>query len=331
MNIQKNISLNLYTTFKTGGIAEYFCEIKTREELLECFKWIKEEKLEYFFLGNGSNLLVNDRGFSGVVVKMNNTAVEWNEDVSTTGAGIMLANLILEAKKRSLGGLERCFGIPATLGGAVRNSAGAYGTQLSSFIESVEIFDTEKGEFLNISNKDCGFSYHQSVFQERPNWLIWQIQMKWQEKDAGAIESETEKYLDLRKQNQPLEKPSAGSFFRNPSIAFLEKSKKNNLIDLFVKNEMKRFPKEDKESQEKEIREKCSQSESLPAAFLIDATGLKGRSVGGAQVSEKHANFIVNTGNAKTEDVIILGSVVKQKVRSKFSVQLFEEVEYVGF
>lgn len=331
MNIQKNIPLANYTTFKTGGSAEFFCEIETKEDLAECFDWIKKEKLDFFCLGNGSNLLINDHGFHGAVLKIIDQESDWEDTKSISGSGIVLAGLITEARKRNLGGLEWAFGIPATLGGAVRNNAGAYGSEMANFVETVEVFDIKKAEFISIARKDCGFSYHLSVFKDKPLWLIWRVGLRWIEKDAEAINSEIQKYLTLRKEKQPLDKPSAGSFFRNPSVSNLEKNKRDQLVDLFVRRELSKSEGQDKEKLEKDIRAKVNQNETLPAAFLIEETGLKGREVGGAQVSNKHANFIINTSKAKTEDVIILASMVKQKVRSKFGVQLFEEVEYVGF
>lgn len=332
MNIQKNIPLAGYTTFKTGGSADYFCEIRTKEDLVECFDWIKKDKLPYFCLGNGSNLLINDQGFRGVVLKMVNDHIEWDGKRCVAGAGITLANLINEAKKRNLGGLERCFGIPASLGGGIRNNAGAYGSELATYLESVEIFDIKTGKFETVSKDKFGFSYHKSIFLTKPDWIVWQATLVWEDRDIDGINAEIKKFLNFRSERQPLEKPSAGSFFRNPSLTTLNKTKRDELVELYTKKELsKEKDEENKNRRKKEVEDFVTKTETLPAGFFIEQTGLKGREVGGAQVSTKHANFLVNKGNAKTEDVIILASMVKQKVRAKFGVQLFEEVEYVGF
>jgi UDP-N-acetylmuramate dehydrogenase len=332
MNIQKNIALSQHTTFKTGGMADFFCEIKTKDDLLEVFRWIRKDGLKYFALGNGSNLLVNDAGFRGVAVKPANDSIVWKSSQSVTGAGVLLPALIMEAKKYQLGGMEWAFGIPATLGGAVRNNAGAFGSDMSKIVEAVEIFDSSSMKFKVIKNKECSFSYHRSVFQDQPTWLIWEVTLEWEKKNQDLIDQAMQKFLNQRKNRQPLERPSAGSYFRNPSLAHLEKNKKEEMINTFVEVELaKCAPDQDKFIAEKETRTRVEQADTLPAAYLIEATGLKGRTIGGAQVSEKHANFIINTGGAKTEDVVILASMVKQKVRNKFGVQLHEEVEYVGF
>lgn len=288
MDIQTNISLKEYTTFKTGGAARYFCEVNTKKELADCISWTKEEKANFFCLGGGSNLLINDLGFNGLVIKVANSQVRWEGDASLCGAGVLLTHLIDEAKTRGLGGLEWIYGVPATLGGATRNNAGAFGSSISSFIETVEVYDTEKNNFIVLPKDKCGFSYHKSVFHEKPGWIIWEIILTWEKEDGSIIKEKINDFFGRRKMKQPLEYPSAGSFFRNPS-------------------------------------------ETRSAGRLIEEAGLKGRRIGGAQVSDKHANFIINTGNAKTEDIVMLASIIKQKVRTRFKIQLHEEVEYVGF
>lgn len=331
MNIQKNVPLAPYTTFKTGGPAKYFCEVNTKNELTGCVTWAKNEKIDFFCLGGGSNLLINDLGFDGLIIKVTNNQIRWEENVSFCGAGVPLAQIINEAKARDLGGMEWAYGIPATLGGATRNNAGAFGSNMGKHIESVEFYDSEKGEFIVLTKKDCLFSYRDSIFHDKPGWIIWEIKICWEKKSKEFCEEEVNKFLEQRKSKQPLEFPSAGSFFRNPSIDRLPEIEKNKLIDAFVKNELEKTDSKEIKDAEKRIREKITQDKSLPAGYLIEKTYLKGKSIGGAQVSDKHANFIVNKGGAKTEDVVILASIIKQKVRTKFGVQLHEEVEYVGF
>ena len=155
-------------------------------------------------------------------------------------------------------------------------------------VVEVEIFDLKKERFVSLKKDDCRFSYHRSIFHEKPDWIIWEIKLEWMLTDKKIIQDKINDYLARRKEKQPLEYPSAGSFFRNPD-------------------------------------------EKTPAGLLIEKAGLKGKGIGGARVSKKHANFIINTGNATTEDIAILASIIKQKVRTKFGVQLHEEVEYVGF
>jgi UDP-N-acetylmuramate dehydrogenase len=270
-------------------------------------------------------------GFDGLVIKITNSRIEWEDNVSSCGAGVFLTQLINEAKARGLGGMEWAYGIPATLGGATRNNVGAFGSNMSKHICSVEFYDSEKGEFTVLPINDCLFSYRNSVFHYKRQWIIWETKINWDNKPKEICEEEIRKFVEQRKSKQPLEFPSAGSFFRNPSIDNLHGPEKTRLVEAFVKNELTKLNKEEIKSAEKKIREKIFQDNALPAGYFIERAYLKGRSIGGAQVSNKHANFIVNTGGAKTEDIVMLASIIKQKVRSKFGVQLHEEIEYVGF
>ena len=325
MDLKKNVSLSPLTTFKIGGACDYFCEIKSKKDLLECFSWFKKEGIRFFCLGGGSNILVNDKGFAGAVIKIAQGKSKWIDHSSIVSAGKTLANLINEAKERNLAGLEWAFGIPATFGGAIKNNAGAFGFNISENIEWVDVFDSQKLNFERIAAKDCLFSYRNSVFQQRKDWIIWEAKVNWKEKNKKDIAKEIEYYLEKRRGKQPLSQPSAGSFFKNVSLLNISSGKVNDLVEKFVREEIKKGTKRE------EIEEKIRKNGSLPAAFFIEKAGLKGRKIGGAQVSPKHANFIINVDNAKAEDVIILASIIKQKVRNIFGVQLQEEVEYVGF
>lgn len=332
MLIEPDISLKNYTSFKIGGVARYFCNILTREDLLECFKWIRGKKIKYFILGGGSNLLVSDSGFRGIVLKINNRDITWLNDICSAEAGVFLAGLINEACSRNLGGMEWAYGIPATLGGAVYNNAGAFGSNMAFHVKNVEVFDIQKGKFRNFPTEKCAFGYRKSIFQGEKHWLIWRIGLSWIPKNSRQIQEEINFFLEKRKNNQPLGIPSAGSFFRNPDISGLKKEKITPLIEDFVVSQLAKFQKDKNRLMiEKEIRDKIKRDQSLPAGYLIEKVGLKGKKIGGAQISPKHANFIVNTGQAKAEDVVTLASIIKQKVRNKFGVQLREEVEYVGF
>jgi len=335
MIIRKNIPLAPYTTFKTGGVAKFFCEIRTSEDLTESLRLAKKEKLKIFILGGGSNLLINDGGFNGLVIRLVNNSVEWKDTACLAEAGIRLNDLISSAKEKNRGGMEWAYGIPATLGGAARNNAGAFGCEFSNQIDSVRVFDLKKEDFITVEKKDCDYSYRHSVFQKNPDWIIWQVSLAWEKCPKEQIEKNILSYLKKRKESQPLEYPSAGSFFRNPPISHLEKDKKNQIVNRFIQDELKKTGKKensrDFQKAETELREKINKSGTLPAGYFIEKAGLKGRAIGGVLVSNKHANFIINTGNAKTEDIAILASIIKQKVRTKFGIQLHEEVEYVGF
>ena len=332
LQIQRNIPLKNYTSFKIGGLADFFCEIYTKEDLGDCFHYVKNKKLPFFYLGNGSNLLVNDLGFRGIVLKLCNKKVAWQKNCSTAEVGILLSELINSACARGWGGLEWAYGIRATLGGAIRNNAGAFGSAMSDSVVAVEIFDIAKEKFFTLPNKKCKFSYHKSIFHQKPGWIIWQAILDWRKTNRETVHNKINSRLKERVDKQPLEYPSAGSFFRNPSIKNLKKAKKKLIIENFIKKELSKAKRgENLKELAVKIKIRIDSSNSLPAGYFIERAGLKGKRIGGAEISKKHANFIVNTGKAKAEDIIILASIVKQKVRQKFGVQLREEVEYVGF
>jgi len=326
MEIEKKASLSLFTTIKTGGLCDYLIRIKTKEDLLAAFDFINKEKLNFFCLGGGSNLLINDAGFKGVVLKMENNQVFFQNDFSVAESGILITELIILAKSKNLGGLEWAFPVPATLGGALRNNLGAFSFDLSKIVEEITFFDWKKNVFSTLKGTDCLFSYRKSIFSDHPNWVIFSAKIRWTKMDRKKIELELIHFLNKRRSKQPLEYPSSGSFFRNPSIENLSKEKKAKLINDFILS--KNIASGDEAlALEKDIWER----QTLPAGYFIERLNLKGKKIGGAQISEKHANFLINYNNAKTEDIIILSSVIKEKVRNRFDIQLHEEVQYIGF
>jgi UDP-N-acetylmuramate dehydrogenase len=318
MNIQENIPLAPYTTFKIGGSARFFVEAKSEEEILEALKFAKEKSLPVFVLGGGSNVLVSDKGFDGIVIKILNTKYEIQDSTIECGAGCLLSKIVSESVKAGLTGLEWAAGIPGTIGGAVRGNAGAYGNSMNEIIESVKVIEITnsksdalnnfKYKILNLKTRDCEFDYRDSAFKRNPNLIILSAKLKLKKGDKAESEEKIKKILAKRKEKQPMDFPSPGSFFKNPII------KDKKLIQQF----------------ETDTGQKIKDNK-IPAPWLIEEAGLKGKKIGGAMVSEKHANFIVNTGNATAEEVIMLAAIIKTRVRNKFGIQLQEEVQMVGF
>lgn len=255
MKFQKNISLKKYTAFKIGGTARYFFKAKNRSDLLKAVKEAQKRNLRFFILGGGSNLLVADEGFNGLVIK--------------TG------------KPLSLYGLDWAAGIPGTVEGAVCGNAGAFSKSMADEVRSVEVFDVKTGKVRILKNKDCQFGYRTSIFKKKKNLIILSVKLKtWKRNNQEA-----ERYLEWRKKNQPLSLPSAGSVFKNPP--------------------------------------------GFSAGELIEKCGLKGKKIGGAEISKVHANFIVNSGEAAAKDVLSLIKLVKKAVKNKFNVKLEEEIVFL--
>jgi len=306
MQIQKNIPLAKYTTFKIGGPAKFFVEVKEGSELPKSIHWAEENHQKIFTLSGGSNLLVSDQGFSG----LDNTDLSISDDTVTAGAGWNLKKLIEKCWEEDLVGMKNLYGIYGSLGGALRGNAGAFGSEISDFVESLEVFDTKDKQTKILDKKDCGFVYRGSIIKDNPNLIILSATLKLTKQNPDQEKTEAKEIFIKRCSSQDT-LPSAGCIFKNIKDERFEEFVQDNpnikLPDIFIERE------------------------SIPAAWLIEETSIKGKQIGGAKISDKHANFIVNTGGATAEQVLELISLIKMKVRNQFKVQLSEEIELVGF
>jgi UDP-N-acetylmuramate dehydrogenase len=305
MQIQENIILAPYTTFKIGGPAQYFCLAKSITDVQEAVSFAKEKNLKIFVFGGGSNLLITDAGIKGLVMKLDLQKLEFDENKVLVGAGVNLAYLLNQSLDKHLTGLEFAAGIPGTVGGAVRGNAGTYGQAMGDVVQSIQYLDDDY-QLQKMLASEADFAYRHSLFKEK-NYLILEVELKLQTGDIEVAKNLVKERLAYRQNTQPND-PSAGCIFKN--VAFEENEAsvlrdKGIEIDKFLANK------------------------KIPAAYLIEKAGLKGKTIGGAQVSEKHANYIINTGQAKAEDVLILTSFIKQQIRDKYGIQLVEEVQFV--
>ena len=278
--------MSRHTTFRVGGPAKLMALPKTEEETVAAVRLARELEVRPVFVGNGSNLLVDDAGLDAFVVKMTPGLSWWRTEgtVLTAGSGILLGSLANEAARHGLTGLEFAHGIPGSLGGAVTMNAGAYDGEMRQVVISVRVLD-HRGEIAEIPAEQCEFSYRHSAFSGGER-LILSAALQLAEGDQTAIRGRMEELMARRKAKQPLEYPSAGSTFKRPEGHF--------------------------------------------AAALIDRCGLKGLTVGGAQVSEKHAGFIINTGGATCRDILNLMKQVRERVFRETGVELEPEVKYLG-
>ena len=279
------VILSKFTTLKVGGPADFFAEPKSEEELTTLIRAAKEADVPVLLMGNGSNLLVRDGGFRGLAIRLGKTfsRIEQKENRLYAQAGALLSALARQAQEASLTGLEFAQGIPGSVGGGVYMNAGAYGGELSRTVEFVRVLEEEN--VRDIPGSEMAFSYRHSRAMEE-NWIILGAQFRLTPGDPGQIEAAMRDYAARRKEKQPLEYPSAGSFFKRPAGHF--------------------------------------------AGALIEGAGLKGLAVGGAQVSEKHAGFLINTGSATAADFLKLKELVQDRVMEKYGVMLEPEVRIVG-
>lgn len=309
--IQQNIVLADFSTFKIGGEAEYFIEAKTKEDLEGALLWAKENEKELRFLGGGSNVLINSDKISGLVVRFGNREIINRGERLECGAGASLNQALREAQNNSLSGLEWVAGIPgATIGGAIYGNAGAFNESISNIIETVDALDLKNNRFSLFSNKDCEFAYRDSFFKRNNSFVIWSAVLKMKKDKSPDIQKRIEANLKYRESHQP-RLPSAGSVFKNVSLSDLKKG------NPYLADKAKELG--------------LVKDGVVGAGWLIDQAGFKGKKIGDAKVSLEHANFIINTGKASANDVVMLISYLKQQIRDRFKVQLREEIQYFGF
>ncbi|MCX6785068.1 MAG: UDP-N-acetylmuramate dehydrogenase [Candidatus Komeilibacteria bacterium] len=309
-NLKEGEPLAPHTNFKIGGPAKYFAEISDLDILSKTLQWLSQNHWPYFVLGGGTNILVNDQGFDGLVIKLVNNQIKILEHNQVlVEAGAKPADLITTTLAAGLTGLEFAAGIPGSVGGGIYGNAGTFGVAFDSVVEKV-IALTPSGEIKEVSKADCGFQYRHSQFKIN-HWLIFSAQLQLAKGDVEESKKIIKERIDKRLISQPYNVPSAGCAFKNIVID-------QNIMEALAKHH-------------KEIPEQFIKNGKIPTAWLIEQLDLKGKAMGSAQISDKHANYIINTGQAKAADVVMLMSFIKQQVRDKLSIQLEEEVQLVGF
>ncbi len=216
--LREHVPLASYTTFRIGGEARYFASAKNEDDVRECFEWAREKCLPIFVLGGGSNVLFADKGFPGLVMKMENTAVSFDGTTARAEAGADLQAFLRGAAERGLSGLERMAGIPGSVGGAIRGNAGAFGTEIGSVVSHVRAFNIKTLETGHFIPGRCEFGYRSSYFKTHPEWLVLSAEFSFSEGDAAGIRQTMEETVRQREKKHPQDAQCAGSFFMNPEI-----------------------------------------------------------------------------------------------------------------
>ncbi len=310
LKIQKDVLLGPYTTFKIGGPAKYFAEAENVEEIQECCNWANKQKIPVLALGGGSNVLISDKGFGGLVIKIKNSKFKIKNSVIECDAGVPLAKLVTESVNAGLSGLEWAMGIPGTIGGAVFGNTGAYGHSISESVHKVRTILIDNCSVLKeYTRKDCIFAYRSSNFRNLKE-IIVSVEL---ELFVGKKEESLKTIKDIISQRKikipPF--PSAGSFFRNYKLT------KNAQEDPLIK----RHP---------ELLQKM-RGGKVPTGYLLEQCDLKGVQIGGAMIANEHTNFIVNLGGATAENVLALIGLCKEKVKEKYGFELEIEKRLLGF
>ena len=321
---RENVPLSKFSSYKIGGPARYFFEAKTANELKEAVEEAKKRNLEFLVLGGGTNFLIGDEGFSGLVLKPSIDFLEiFGEEISV-GAGTSMHALVSFSAEHSLSGLEWAGGLPGTVGGAIRGNAGAFGGEIKDSVEKGRSLDISKLEEIERNVSGCEFGYRQSVFSARGarqqdgqgsalggknsrsynKEIIISAVFGLAKGDSEKIKNSINEKISYRREHHPMEHPNAGSIFKNVDVRKITES------------QIARFKKSIK----------TDPFPVVPAAYIISEAGLKGLSCGGAMVSPKHPNFIVNVSNARSSDVKNLINLVKTEVKNKFGIDLEEEI-----
>lgn len=284
--IKTNEPMKNHTSFKIGGPAEIYIKITSIEELQKVLEFAKKENIKITILGNGSNVLVSDKGIKGIVIKTNlkdiNIENKDSKNVEVTVSdAVPIGFLAQKFLKEEIAGFEELSGIPGTIGGAILMNAGAHGKEIKDIVTEVTAMDYN-GRIFNFTNEEAEFTYRHSKFSNG-EYIILQAKMLLQKGSKEEIKAKMDEYAQYRKEKQPIEYPSAGSTFKRGT--------------------------------------------DFITAKLIDEAGLKGYSIGGAKVSEKHAGFIINTGDATAKDVLDLARYVTDKVYEKFGKKIEFEIK----
>lgn len=281
----KDISLKKYNTYRLDVKCGYLIYPNAVEELINLLKYLKESNISYFILGGGSNIILAKPYFDVVIKldKLNN--IEIKDNIVTAGAGVSLIYLANLCMNNNLNGLAFAGGIPGMVGASTAMNAGAYKEDMASIVKEVKVL-TPDLEIVTLTNKDLNYSYRNSFLKEHKDYICIEVTLEMSYEDKEQIKETMASRKQRRIDTQPLDKPSAGSVFRNP--------------------------------------------EGLSAGKLIEDAGLKGYKIGGAEISTKHANFIVNTGDATYEDILELIDYTKKKIKEIYNIDLILEQEIIG-
>jgi len=346
MKIQENVSLAQYTTFKVGGPAKFFCLVKTEDELVEAVKFAKKKNLPIFIIGGGSNLLISDSGYSGLVIKLDLMGISFEGETVTACAGEDWDNFVNETINHGYNGLENLSAIPGTVGASPVQNIGAYGVEVSSLIKSVRVFDIKDGKFLVLTNADCQFLYRDSVFKhQKGRFMIVSASFKLDKngktnisyKDLeeyfekrnveinGVVQSKKElnpnprevreAVIEIRSSKLPDWKKwgTAGSFFKNPIIGVQQ------YVDLKQQYpEIPGFPG-------------CDGKIKISLAWILDKVcQAKNLAVGNAFVYEKQALVLVSKPGSSASEILALSRKIQDLVKEKTGIIIEAEVEWVN-
>lgn len=302
LNMHENEPLGRFTSYAIGGRARFFARVSDVDTLPDIFREIRARGCPYYVLGGGSNTLVGDEGFDGCVVKIEDRSIRVDGTRVVAASGAVLAMVTHESVLHGLSGMEWAFGIPGTVGGAVRGNAGAFGGEIKDILEYAEVYDPASDAITRMEADAFQFRYRWSVLAKQ-RFVVMRAVFTLTQSTPEACKDRLAEFLTLKKERQPLGAHCAGSVFKNILTVGLNPT---------------RIPQEYKGK------------DRIHVAWLLDNAGMKGVRRGNAYFSPKHANFIVNDGRASASDVRALIAQAKSAVKEKFGLDIEEEIRYLG-
>ncbi len=286
-NVSANVSLKNYNTYKIASSARFLVEPTNIDSLIGLINYLKDNSISYFILGNGSNVILSDGFYDGVVIKLSHlNEISIDDDTVYAEAGVMLPKLSKEVIEHNLAGLEWACAIPGTVGGSVVGNAGAYKEAIFDYVTKVVVLDNN--EVKEIPKDDITYSYRYTSFKDNKNTIILGAYFKLRDGNEEESKEIVNRRMKKRLETQPLDYPSAGSVFRDPEGDFAGR-------------------------------------------IIEEDLGYKGKSIGGAKISEKHANFIINYDNATGSDIRKLINLIKEEVKKKDDIDLIVEQEFIDW
>ena len=320
--VQRGVVLAPYVHFRIGGPAEYFFIAKNSEELVEACQAAIDLGIPYTILGDGSNVIILDNGIEGLVIKTANKKINFIDNVVEAEAGAVLMEVANRAAEMGLSGLEFAGGIYGTVGGAVYGNAGSFGREIKDILVTCRFFDPNRG-VRELNNNECQFVYRGSIFKQHRDWVILSARFALTPSSPETVKQHLLELVKKKSASQPFNLPSSGCIFQNIPAGEVDWNKIEKEIEADSINQSSGLTN-------RECWERFRQQGYLPVSYLLEELGLKGKQIGQAQVSDKHANFIVNLGGATASEVIMLISYLKQQVRDRVGIQLQEEVQILG-
>ena len=305
LNVLSGEQLAPHTRFNIGGPAALFCDTAEANAFVEALRTAKDLALPRMIIGGGTNLVVSDAGFDGVVLRYTGSRIQRDGLLLHVEGGAVLQHVVDESIALGLQGLQTMTGIPGYLGGAVYGNAGAYGRSIEELVEHVHVTDGEVA--LTLSNRECRFRYRDSIFKDRKDWIILSAELRFETGDPIQLAKTATDIRAVRDAKYPPTMKCAGSIFKNLLFADLPARVQTQVPGTVVREG------------------------KVPSAWFLEQAGARGLRRGDIQVASYHANLIYNDGAGKASDLVVVIQDLKQRVRNRFDIELEEEVQYLGF